>query len=204
MPTPVIITLLLVIYCAVCFAALVMNHRLGQANHKIDELSALNAEEKQTHFEVEQSYHRDLDTLHDRVTMLNNAARKMFFYSDMTSNEVATMLAQMPLTALVQMRDTTPADRKHMVEYAIAAHKAVPAGGISEEFFDSITEMLNGMPAPSREVLPDNVMPITTTTTAAQPSTSSRCHICGLPFSEHLDNAAHSFEPEQPQPAIEL
>ena len=36
MPTPVIITLLLVIYVAVCFAALVMNHRLSQANHHID------------------------------------------------------------------------------------------------------------------------------------------------------------------------
>ena len=204
MPTPIVIILLLVIYCAVCFAALVMNHRLNQANHHIDKLAALNAEEKQMHFEVEESYHRDLDTLHEQITVLNNAARRMFFYSDMTSPEVARMLAQMPLTALVQLRDTTPADRQHLVDYAITTHKAVPEGGITDEFFDSITEMLNGMPAPSREVLPDNVMPITTTTTAAQPSTSSRCHICGLPFSEHLDNAAHSFEPEQPQPAIEL
>ena len=128
----------------------------------------------------------------------------MFFYSDMTSNEVASMLALMPITALVQLRDTTPTDRRHLVDYAIVMHKEVPASGISEEFFDSINEMLNGMPAPSREVLPDNVMSITTPTNMKQPSTSSRCHICGLPFSEHLDNAAHSFEPEQPQPAIEL
>ena len=204
MPTPIIVILLLVIYVAVCFAALVMNHRLSQANHHIDELSALNAWEKETHFEVEQSYHREFDELHERITVLNNAARKMFFYSDMTSNEVASMLAQMPLSALVWMRDITPADRRHMVDYAIAAHKAVPASGISEEFFDTINEMLNGMPAPVGEVLPDNVMPIKDTTNVKQPSTSSRCHICGLPFSEHLDNAAHAFEPEQPQPAIEL
>jgi hypothetical protein len=181
-----------------------MNHRLTQANHHIDELTALNAKKKQMHFEMEQSYHRDLDTLHERGTLLNNAARKMFFYSDMTSNEVATWLADMPLTALVQLRDIVPADRRHMVDYAIAAHKAVPASGISEEFFDSINEMLNGMPAPVGEVLPDNVVPIKDTTNTKQPSTSSRCHLCGLTFSEHLDNAAHSFEPEQPQPAIEL
>ena len=145
MPTPVIITLLLVIYVAVCFAALVMNHRLSQTNHHIDELAAL-----------------------------------------------------------VQLRDTTPADRKHLVDYAIVTHEAVPASGISDEFFDSINEMLNGPTAPVGEVLPDNVVPIKDTTRVLQPSTSSRCHICGLPFSEHLDNAAHSFEPEQPQPAIEL
>ena len=229
MPTPVIITLLLVIYVAVCFAALVMNHRLSQANHYIDELSALNAEEKLLHLEVEQSYHRHIDQLsalnaeekqyhfevessllrdnhdlHERIIVLNNAARKMFFYSDMTSNEVASMLALMPITALVRLRDTTPADRKHLVDYAIVTHKSVPATGISEEFFDSINEMLNGMPAPVGESLPDNVMPIKDVTNAKQPSTSSRCHLCGLPFSEHLDNAAHSFEPEQPQPAIEL
>ena len=204
MPTPVIITLLLVIYVAVCFAALVMNHRLSQANHYIDELSALNAEEKQLHLEVEQSYHRHTSELQEHITVLNNAARKMFFYSDMTSNEVASMLALMPITALVRLRDTTPADRKHLVDYAIVTHEAVPASGISEEFFDSINEMLNGMPAPVGESLPDNVMPIKGVTNAKQPSTSSRCHLCGLPFSEHLDNAAHSFEPEQPQPAIEL
>ena len=204
MPTPVIITLLLVIYVVICFAALVMNHRLSQANHYIDELSALNAEEKLLHLEVEQSYFRHNHDLHEHITVLNNAARKMFFYSDMTSSEIAAMLAQMPLTALVQLRDTTPADRQHMVDYAIVTHEAVPATGISEEFFDSINEMLNGMPAPVGEVLPDNVMPIKSVTNVKQPSTSSRCHICGLPFSEHLDNAAHSFEPEQPQPAIEL
>ena len=204
MPTPVIVTLLLVIYAIICFAALVMNHRLSQANYYIDELSALNAEEKQLHLEVEQSYHRHTSDLQEHITMLNNAARKMFFYSDMTSNEVASLLALMPITALVQLRDTTPTDRRHLVDYAIVMHKEVPASGISEEFFDSINEMLNGMPAPSREVLPDNVMSITTPTNMKQPSTSSRCHICGLPFSEHLDNAAHSFEPEQPQPAIEL
>ena len=204
MPTPVIITLLLVIYAVICFAALVMNHRLSQANHYIDELSALNAEEKQLHLKAERACHRDLVNLHERIALLNNVARKMFFYSDMTSNEVASMLAQMPLAALVQLRDTTPADRKHMVDYAIATHKEVPASGISEEFFDTINEMLNGMPAPIGAVLPDNVMPIKTETNVKQPSTSSRCHICGLPFSEHLDNAAHSFEPEPPQPAIEL
>ena len=204
MPTPIIVILLLVIYVAVCFAALVMNHRLSQANHHIDELAALNAEEKQLHLEVEQSYLKTNYDLRERITVLNNAARRMFFYSDMTSPEVARMLAQMPLAALAQLRDTTPADRKHLVDYAITTHKAVPEGGISEEFFDSITEMLNGFPAPVGEVLPDNVVPIKDTTNVKQPSTSSRCHICGLPFSEHLDNAAHSFEPEQPQPAIEL
>ena len=204
MPTPIIVILLLIIYVVICFAALVMNHRLSQANHHIDQLAALNALEKELHFEVEQSYHRDLDNLHERITLLNNAARKMIFYSDMTSNEVASMLALMPLTSLVQLRDSAPADRKHMVDYAIAAHKAVPASGISEEFFDTINEMLNGPTAPVGEVLPDNVMPIKDTTNVKQPSTSSRCHICGLTFSEHLDNAAHTFEPEQPQPAIEL
>ena len=204
MPNPIIVILLLVIYVAVCFAALVMNHRLSQANHYIDELSALNAEEKLLHLEVEQAWDRYEQNLHERITVLNNAARRMFFTSDMTSPEVSRMLALMPLTALVQLRDTTPADRQLLVDYAIVTHEAVPASGISEEFFETINEMLNGMPAPSREVLPDNVMPITTTTNAKQPSTSSRCHICGLPFSEHLDNAAHSFEPEQPQPAIEL
>ena len=204
MPTPIIVTLLLVIYAVICFAALVMNHRLSQANHYIDELVAAGDEEKQMHFEVERACHRDLDTLHEQITVLNNAARRMFFYSDMTSNEVASMLALMPITALVQLRDTTPADRKHLVDYAIVTHQAVPASGISEEFFETINEMLNGMPAPSREVLPDNVMPSTTTTNAKQPSSSSRCHLCGLQYSEHLDNAAHSFEPEQPQPAIEL
>ena len=204
MPTPVIITLLLVIYVAVCFAALVMNHRLSQANHYIDELSALNAEEKQYHLEVESSFLRNNSDLHERIIVLNNAARRMFFYSDMTSNDVAQMLAQMPLTALVQLRDTTPADRQHLVDYAIVTHKSVPASGITEEFFETINEMLNGPTSPIGESLPDNVMPIKDVTNAKQPSTSSRCHICGLPFSEHLDNAAHSFEPEQPQPAIEL
>ena len=204
MPTPIIVTLLLVIYVAICFAALVMNHRLGQANHHIDELAALNAEEKQYHLEVEHSYLRNNQDLHERIIVLNNAARKMFFYSDMTSNEVAQMLTQMPLTALVQLRDTTPADRRHLVDYAIAAHTAVPEDGIPEAFFNSINEMLNGMPAPSREVLPDNAVPIKDTTNAKQPSTSARCHICALTYSEHIDNAAHSFEPEQSQPAIEL
>ena len=204
MPTPIVITLLLVIYAAVCFAALVMNHRLSQANHHIDELAAVNAEEKQLHLEVEQSLLHNNEDLRERITVLNNAARRMFFYSDMTSNEVAAMLAQMPRPALVQLRDTTPADRKHLVDYAITTHKAVPEGGITDEFFNSITEMLNGFPAPVGEVLPDNIMPIKDTTNVKQPSTSSRCHICGLTFSEHLDNAAHTFEPEQPQPAIEL
>ena len=204
MPTPIIVILLLVIYMVICFAALVMNHRLSQANHHIDELAALNAMEKEIHFEVEQAWVRHNHDLHEHITVLNNAARKMFFYSDMTSNEVTRMLAQMPLTALVQLRDITPADCKHMVDFAIAAHKAVPASGISEEFFDSINEMLNGPTAPVGEVLPDNVVPIKDTTNVKQPSTSSRCHICGLTFSEHLDNAAHTFEPEQPQPAIEL
>lgn len=204
MLTLVINTLLLVIYVVICFAALVMNHRLSQANHYIDDLAAINAEEKQLHLEVEQSYLKTNCELRERVSVLNNAARKMFFYSDMTSTEVALMLAQMPLTALVHLRDTTPADRKHLVDYAIVAHKAESAGGIADEFFDSINEMLNGLTAPVGEVLPDNVMPITGVTNAKLPSTSSRCHLCGLQYSEHLDNAAHSFEPEQPQPAIEL
>ena len=204
MPTPIIVTLLLVIYFVICFSALVINHRLNQANHHIDELAALNAMEKENYFEVERAWVRDERDLLEQITVLNNAARKMFFYSDMTSNEVASMLALMPLTALVQLRDITPADRKHLVDFAIAAHKEVPEGGISEEFFNTINEMLNGMPAPSREVLPDNAVPIKDTANVKQPSTSSRCHICGLTFSEHLDNAAHSFEPEQSQPAIEL
>ena len=204
MPTPIIVTLLLVIYVVICFAALVMNHRLSQANHHIDQLAALNAEEKQYHLEVESSLLRNNSDLHERIIVLNNAARRMFFYSDMTSNDVARMLAQMPLTALVQLRDITPADRRHLVDYAIVTHEAVPASGISEEFFETINEMLNGPTSPIGEVLPDNAMPIKDVTNAKQPSTSSRCHICGLPFSEHLDNAAHSFEPEQPQPAIEL
>ena len=211
MPTPIIVTLLLVIYVVICFAALVMNHRLSQANHRlsqanhhIDQLAALNAEEKQYHLEVESSLLRNNSDLHERIIVLNNAARRMFFYSDMTSNDVARMLAQMPLTALVQLRDITPADRRHLVDYAIVTHKSVPASGITEEFFETINEMLNGPTSPIGEVLPDNGMPIKDVTNAKQPSTSSRCHICGLPFSEHLDNAAHSFEPEQPQPAIEL
>ena len=194
MPTPIVITLLLVIYAAVCFAALVMNHRLSQANHHIDELAAINAEEKQLHLEVEQSILRNNQELRDHFTVVNNAARRMFFYSDMTSNEVVLMLAQMPLSALVQLRDTTPADRQHLVDYAITTHKAVPEGGITDEFFDSITEMLNGFPAPVGEALPDNVVP----------SASARCHLCALTYSEHLDNAAHTFEPEKPQSAIEL
>ena len=194
MPTPIVITLLLVIYVAICFAALVMNHRLSQANHHIDELAAINAEEKQLHLEVEQSILRNNQELRDHFTVVNNAARRMFFYSDMTSDEVARMLAQMPLTALVQLRDTTPADRQHLVDYAITTHKAVPEGGITDEFFDSITEMLNGFPAPIDEALPDNVVP----------SASARCHLCALTYSEHLDNAAHAFEPEQSQPTIEL
>lgn len=204
MPTPTIVALLLVIYGVICFAALVMNHRLSQANHHIDKLAALNAEEKQLHLEVEQSILRNNQELRDHFTVVNNAARRMFFYSDMTSNEVVLMLAQMPLSALVQLRDTPPADRKHLVDYAITTHKAVPEGGITDEFFDSITEMLNGFPAPVGEVLPDNVVPIKDTPNVKQPSTSARCHICALTYSEHLDNAAHTFEPEQPQPAIEL
>ena len=196
MPTPIIVILLLVIYVVICFAALVMNHRLSQANHHIDELAAINAEEKQLHLEVEQSILRNNQDLRDHFTVVNNAARRMFFYSDMTSNEVVLMLAQMPLTALVQLRDATPADRRHLVDFAISAHKAVPEDGISEEFFDSINEMLNGPSAPVGEALPDNVV--------KQPSTSARCHICALTYSEHLDNAVHTFEPEQPAPAIEL
>ena len=194
MPTPIVITLLLVIYAVICFAALVMNHRLSQAHRHIDELVEINAEERRLHIEVEHSYLDNNADMRERITVLNNAARRMFFYSDMTSPEVARMLAQMPLAALVQLRDATPADRRHLVDHAIVTHQDVSEGGITDEFFDSITEMLNGFPAPIDEALPDNVVP----------STSSRCHICGLPFSEHLDNAAHGFEPEQPQPAIEL